>query len=71
MVPNVTTSSGMICCIFHEGAHGLPLLSICLSSRTKGLVHLLYPKHWIRTSTSETCGTCHYRFNVERRPEPF
>lgn len=68
---NVTTSSGPICRICHEGDHGLPLLSICLCSGTMGLVHLLCLEHWLSTSGSEVCEICHYRFNVERRPRRF
>ncbi|XP_037283384.2 E3 ubiquitin-protein ligase MARCHF3 [Rhipicephalus microplus] len=68
---NVTTSSGPICRICHEGDHRLPLLSICLCSGTMGLVHLLCLEHWLSTSGSEACEICHYHFNVERRPRHF
>ncbi|KAK8765000.1 hypothetical protein V5799_032392 [Amblyomma americanum] len=68
---NVTTSSGPICRICHEGDHGLPLLSICLCSGTMGLVHLFCLEHWLSASGSETCEICHYRFNVERQPRRF
>ncbi|KAL1432505.1 hypothetical protein MTO96_013260 [Rhipicephalus appendiculatus] len=68
---NVTTSSGPICRICHEGDRSLPLLSICLCSGTMGLVHLLCLEHWLSTSRSEACEICHYHFNVERRPRHF
>ncbi|KAH7984080.1 E3 ubiquitin-protein ligase MARCHF2 [Rhipicephalus sanguineus] len=71
LATNVTTSSGPICRICHEGDHGLPLLSICLCSGTMGLVHLLCLEHWLSTSGSEACEICHYHFNVERRPRHF
>ncbi|XP_065300513.1 E3 ubiquitin-protein ligase MARCHF2-like [Dermacentor albipictus] len=71
LAANVTTSSGPICRICHEGDHGLPLLSICLCSGTMGLVHLLCLEHWLSASGNDSCEICHYRFNVERRPRGF
>lgn len=71
LATNVTTSSGPICRICHEGDHRLPLLSICLCSGTMGLVHLICLEHWLSTSGSEACEICHYHFNVERRPRHF
>lgn len=68
---NITTSSGPICRICHEGDQNIPLISVCLCSGTVGLVHLPCIEHWLSASNSDHCEICHYRYAIERHPRPF
>ncbi|CAN7991417.1 unnamed protein product [Ixodes hexagonus] len=68
---NVTTSSGPICRICHEGDQKWPLLSPCTCSGTMGLVHLVCLEHWLSASGGDQCEICHYRFSTERRERGF
>ncbi|XP_002399812.3 E3 ubiquitin-protein ligase MARCHF3-like [Ixodes scapularis] len=68
---NVTTSSGPICRICHEGDQKWPLLSPCTCAGTMGLVHLVCLEHWLSASGGDQCEICHYRFSTQRRQRGF
>lgn len=63
---NMTTSSGPICRICHEGEQFECLRSLCRCSGTVGLVHVACLERWLSSSSTFSCELCQYRFPVVR-----
>ncbi|KAH6944797.1 hypothetical protein HPB50_005286 [Hyalomma asiaticum] len=59
---DVTTSSGPICRICHEGDQHESLLSLCKCSGTMGLLHLSCLERWLNGRHVDFCELCHHRF---------
>ncbi|XP_064476029.1 E3 ubiquitin-protein ligase MARCHF3-like [Ornithodoros turicata] len=59
---NVTTSSGPICRICHEGEQQEPLRSLCHCSGTMGLIHVSCLQRWLSSRNAQSCELCHHRF---------
>ncbi|XP_064485243.1 E3 ubiquitin-protein ligase MARCHF2-like [Ornithodoros turicata] len=68
---NITTSSGPICRICHEGDQNAPLISLCHCAGTVGLVHLACIEHWLSASNTDRCELCHDRYVTQRHLRPF
>ncbi|CAN8024136.1 unnamed protein product [Ixodes persulcatus] len=59
---NVTSSSGPICRICHEGDQAGPLSSHCACSGTMGLTHVPCLERWLSTRNTDMCELCQKRF---------
>ncbi|XP_054919772.2 E3 ubiquitin-protein ligase MARCHF2-like [Dermacentor andersoni] len=59
---NVTSSSGPICRICHEGDQQDSLVSLCRCSGTMGLLHVPCLERWLNARNVDCCELCHHRF---------
>ncbi|CAN7951614.1 unnamed protein product [Ixodes pacificus] len=59
---NVTTSSGPICRICHEGDQQEALVSVCKCSGTVGLLHVSCLERWLNNRNTDRCEICQQRF---------
>ncbi|KAL1415042.1 hypothetical protein MTO96_006990 [Rhipicephalus appendiculatus] len=59
---NVTTSSGPMCRICHEGDQTETLMSLCKCSGTMGLLHVSCLERWLNARNVDYCELCHHRF---------
>ncbi|KAH6944796.1 hypothetical protein HPB50_005285 [Hyalomma asiaticum] len=64
---NVTTSSGPICRICHEGDQQESLMSLCKCSGTMGLLHVSCLERWLNARNVDCCELCHHRFPTAAR----
>ncbi|CAN7990957.1 unnamed protein product [Ixodes hexagonus] len=67
---NVTSSSGPICRICHEGDLAGPLSSYCTCSGTMGLTHAPCLERWLTTRNSDICELCQKRFPTVQTKRP-
>ncbi|KAH7987134.1 hypothetical protein HPB52_024268 [Rhipicephalus sanguineus] len=65
---NVTTSSGPMCRICHEGDQTESLMSLCRCSGTMGLLHVSCLERWLNARNVDHCELCHHRFPTAAQP---
>ncbi|CAN7989240.1 unnamed protein product [Ixodes hexagonus] len=67
---NVTTSSGPICRICHEGEQQEALVSVCKCSGTMGLLHVSCLERWLSNRNTDRCEICQHRFPMATADAP-